>query len=179
MNGSGHAPALITVLVAGLVLWRMYRRIQRNVGRQPFRPGRAWFLVILYPVLAALLAFAVRSQPLALAALLGALAAGAALSIYALKLTRYEVTPEGLYYTPNSHIGIALSLLLAARVVYRFASGSAMGAPGGDPAQSALTPLTLLSIGPFLGYYAGYFIGLLRWRTSVLESKSALTQPPL
>ena len=33
--------------------------------------------------------------------------------------TKFEVTPQGMFYTPNAHIGIALSLLFVGRVIYR------------------------------------------------------------
>lgn len=186
MNEPGHAPALITVLVAGLVMWRMYRRIRRTVGRQQLTPTRPRVLVVLYPLIAALLAFAAGLQPLALWSLLGGLAAGAALGVYGLKLTRYEVAPDGqLYYTPNTHIGLGLTALLVGRIVYRLAYAPDFVAPSGAldgtgaPPMPALPPLTLLFFGPLLGYYTTYFIGLLRWRTQVLESKTALSQPPL
>lgn len=43
----------------------------------------------------------------------------AALGVYGLRLTRFERTPTGLFYTPNAHLGIALSLLLVLRLGYR------------------------------------------------------------
>lgn len=179
MNESGHAPALLTVLITGLVLWRMYSRMRRSLGRQQLTPTRPRVLVVLYPLIAALLAWGARTQPLALAALAGGLAAGAGLGLYGLKVTRFEATPEGLHYTPSSPIGVGLLLLLVGRFIYRLAVAPSYGAPGGVAGPPALTPLTMLAIAPVLGYYATYYIGLLRWRTQVLESRSALAQPPL
>lgn len=181
MNEPGHAPALLTVLIAGLVLWRMYSRIRRTIGRQQLTVNRPRVIVVLYPLIGVMLAFAAHRQPLAMAALLGGAAVGVGLGIYGLKVTRYEVAPDGqLYYIPNVQIGIALSVLLIGRILYRFAV-----APYGAPDSAGATgmpdfpPLTLLAFGPLLGYYTTYFIGLLRWRNNVLESKGALTQPPV
>ena len=180
MNEPGHVPALFTVLILALFLWRVYSRLRRSVGRQQLSPTRARVLAVLYPVITALLALAVSSQPLALAALLGGAAVGVGLGLYGLKLTRFEVAQDGLYYTPSAHIGVALSLLFVGRIAYRLivaAPDMAAGAPhdGGLP---PLQPLTMLVIGPLAGYYTTYFMGLLRWRARVLEEKTALTQPP-
>lgn len=182
MNETGHAPALFTVLLLGLILWRMYSRMRRSIGRQLLTPVRPRVVVILYPLIVALLGLVASSQPLALAALLGGMAAGAGLGLVALKLTRFEVAQDGLYYTPSAHIGVALTLLFVARVVYRMivavnAPGMAAGAEG--PGIAPLPPLTMLVIGPLAGYYTSYFMGLLRWRARVLEQKAALTQPPI
>jgi hypothetical protein len=80
-------------------------------------------------------------------------------------MTRFEKTPQGLFYTPNAHLGIALSALLMGRIIYRLAqvywsSGSAAGAD----INSATTPLTLLIFGTLAGYYVTYAVGLLRWQ---------------
>jgi hypothetical protein len=168
MNQPGHTPAFVTILVIALIVWRLYMRLRRSVGRQQLRQVRPWFTVTLFPLLIAFFTAFSIGKPLSLLALLGGAALGVGLGIYGLRLTRFEVTPEGLYYTPSAHIGIALSLLLVARIAYRFVVGSVAFAPGGDapPGQPPLTPLTLIFFGPFAGYYTTYAIGLLRWRFS-------------
>jgi len=40
---------------------------------------------------------------------------GAALGLYGLRLTKFEQTAQGLFYTPSAHLGIALSLLFVGR----------------------------------------------------------------
>jgi hypothetical protein len=85
--------------------------------------------------------------------------------MYGLRLTKFEQTALGLFYTPNAHLGIALSLLFIARIGYRaaqlyFASGSIHE----GSAAFARSPLTLLIFGTLPGYYITYAIGLLRWR---------------
>src|SRR5437870_10368641 len=127
-------PTAIAVAVfVPLVLWRLYRRIRRLIGRQKSRAWRHWVSVILLPVVLALLATLALSSPPAFAALAAGVFTGAALSVWGLRLTRFESTPEGIFYTPNAHIGIALSLLLVARIVYRLVEISMSGAvPKGD-----------------------------------------------
>jgi hypothetical protein len=81
-----------------------------------------------------------------------------------LRLTKFERAPEGLFYTPNAHIGIALSLLLVGRILWRVGQVYAGIATGGTPADFARTPLTLVIFGTMAGYYVRYAIGLIAWR---------------
>jgi hypothetical protein len=85
-----------------------------------------------------------------------------------LRVTRFENTPQGLFYTPSAHVGIALSLVFVGRILYRLYQ--LYGNPGDSaqpPAAYATTPLTLLIFGALAGYYVTYAIGLLRWRHSL------------
>ena len=156
--------AVLVVLVP-LVGWRMYSRVRRLVGRQRSRAWRHWTAAILFPLLVALFALASISNPLALGALAGACAIGIALGLLGLRLTRFERTAEGWFYTPNAHIGIALSILLAARIGWRLFEMQMYGTPPRG-AQFATSPLTLLVFGTLAGYYATYAMGVLRRRRS-------------
>ena len=114
------APTIIAFLVLlPLLAWRVYARIRRIVGRQKLSRRRAWSTLTIFPVLIALLAYASHAQVQALLGLAAGLAGGAVLAVYGLRLTRFEPTPEDLFYTPSAHLGIALSLLLVARILYR------------------------------------------------------------
>ncbi len=158
------APTSVVVIAAiPLLAWRMFSRVRRLVGRQRSRLWRHWSAVVLFPLLLVLLARAAAANGVALAALAGGIAAGAALGILGLRLTRFERTPEGWFYTPNAHIGIALSVLLAARIAWRLVEVQLHGAaPLG--ARFAASPLTLAILGVLAAYYAAYAAGVLRWR---------------
>lgn len=154
---------LVTILFIALIAWRMHARIRRLIGRQKLSPSRPWINVVLFPVLVALLAAGSRLHPLAAGSLVAGAALGAALGVVGLRLTRFEITTEGLYYTPSAHIGIALSVLLVARILWRFVvvGFPTPGAP--SPPGNSLTPLTLALLGTLAGYYFTYAVGLLRW----------------
>ena len=163
---------LLAVGIGALVTWRLYSRIRRVVGRQRLSPLRPWFTVTLFPLLAVLVALASLADPLAgpmaAAARAAGMAAGIPLGLYGTRLTRFEATPAGLFYTPNAHLGIALSLLLVLRIAYRiltlYLSGRALDA---QSMQVHNSPLTLAIFGMLAGYYVTYAIGLLRWRRRV------------
>ena len=85
---------------------------------------------------------------------------GALLGFLGLRLTRFETNAAGHSYTPNTHIGIALSALFVGRMAYRLIvlNGATTGQNHAPPFQS---PLTLFILGLTVGYYLVYQTGLL------------------
>ena len=151
--------------IAALVGWRVYRRIKRFVGRQRLSNVRPWTTVVFFPLLVALLAFGAFRQANAELALGAGVAIGVALGVYGIRVTKFEQTPEGLYYTPNAHLGIALSLLFLGRMAYRLVQLYLMPAAAQQGAAAfGKSPVTLLIFGTLAGYYVAYAIGLLRWK---------------
>jgi hypothetical protein len=155
-----------------LIAWRVYARIRRLVGRQRLSRIRPWVTLILFPALIVLLCFAAHSHPERLWWLAGGLSVGLLLGRFGLGKTRFEATPQGLFYTPNVHLGIALSLLFVARIAYRFVEVYAL-----EPAMPhgmddfARSTLTLAVFGLLAGYYVTYAVGLVRWRFRVLRER--------
>jgi hypothetical protein len=158
------------LVVIPLVIWRLYARIRRSVGRQTLSRRRPWFTIVLFPTLIVLLSFGAWShhRPVLFAAMLGGIVGGVVLGFYGNRHTKFEATPQGLFYTPNAHIGVALSLLFVGRVIYRLVVLYSMNlyAPQ-SPNDFAASPLTLAIFGLLAGYYVTYAIGLVRWRKTV------------
>ena len=176
--------ATLTVLVlVPLIAWRMYSRVRRMVGRQRLSRVRPWITLALFPLLVLLLGSLSIAHPANLALLAAGLAGGGALAVYGLRRTKFEPTPQGLFYTPNAHLGIALSALFLVRIAYRGYEVYALGPAASDFGRS---PLTLAVFGLLAGYYIGYAVGLVRWRAQVMRRKrareaaaaAAATQPP-
>jgi hypothetical protein len=169
-----HLPLAALLGFGALVAWRLYRRTRKLVMRQHFSLRRSRMSLVFFPLLLVLFLAGSYTHPLAVAAELGGVLLGVVLAVYGLRHTKYENTADGLFYTPNAHIGIALSVLLAGRVAYRFfqmyASTSAFAAPPQDFARS---PLTLLIFGTTAGYYAWYALGLIRWNRSVTKPEQS------
>lgn len=164
------------MVLVPLLLWRLYSRMRRLVGRQRLSRVRPWLTLLFMPLLLLALAIGARHAPLHLALLGLAVVGGAALGRFGLSRTRFEATPQGLFYTPNAHLGIALSLLLAARILWRVLQIAFI-----DPTlprsmgHFARSPLTLAVFGLLAGYYVVYAAGLLRWRGSL--PPTAATEP--
>ena len=174
MDLSHPTTLLLPAGIAALVGWRLYVRFKRMVGRQRLSKVRPWVTLCLFPFLVVLLLVASLSHRYAALALVAGVVAGAALGLYGLRLTKFERTPLGLFYTPSAHLGIALSLLFIARIGYRalqlyFTSGAIQE----GSTVFARSPLTLLIFGTLAGYYIAYAVGLLRWRRRL-----GLASPP-
>jgi len=156
-----------TVLFALLpvIIWRMYSRTRRLLGRQRSTLRRHRVAVIIFPLLIVLLGLAALPDPMACAGLAGGVAVGIGLAVWGLRLTCFENTPQGFFYTPNAYIGIALSLLLVGRILYRvFQIFDATDLTPASVQNVGRSPLTLLIVGMLAGYYSAYAIGILRWR---------------
>ena len=157
---------LVPALVLPFLAWRIYRRFHRNVGRQVLHPRRLITGIVIFALIAVLLLAVCAFSPRLLAGLGGGLALGLPLAWWGLSLTRFEIDDTGRrFYTPNTYIGVALTLLLAGRVLYRvgvlYFSDPAVTAAAPTFMQS---PLTLLLIGVTSGYYIAYNAGVLRHR---------------
>ncbi|HEX4025541.1 MAG TPA: hypothetical protein VHX52_12700 [Steroidobacteraceae bacterium] len=195
---------IVLLLLAALILWRLYRRTRRLLVRQRLSPARSWVSVCVYPALLLLLAVRTWPHPAVVAALAGGAAIGAALGAYALRQTSFEQSAEGLFYRPSAPIGVALSLLFAIRLVYGLSRMYALNARGGfagsgagrtgaaaafsgaaagagaagagavAPAAVAANPITLAIFGMLAGYYVAYAIGLLRWQRRAAGNPPAI-----
>ncbi len=160
------SPAPVQPLViAGVglfVAWRLYSRIRRLVGRQPYRPLRSWFQALLFVALLVSLLAGTISHPLRSLSELAGVALGVGLGVWGLKLTTFEKTGSDCFYTPNLHLGIALSMVFVGRVAYKLARGWDATAGFTEPPGSLVkSPLTLFIVGTLAGYYATYAIGLI------------------
>jgi uncharacterized membrane protein len=169
-------PATVTVLaLLPLVGWSLYRRVKRMVGRQRLTRVRPWITVVSFPLLLALLAMTAfvppNPQPLRLAWLASALVVGGIVALWGLKRTSFEAIGDGLFYTPDSRIGITISVLFVARIVYRLADLAMHGPPPPQDTSFALSPFTLGPVGLLSGYFMVYAAGLVRQRWRMLRAQ--------
>lgn len=172
---------MIWIGIGALLGWRLYARVRRSIGRQKLSAVRPWITVSVFPLLILVLLVGALNHPQNALALFAGVAAGAGLGFYGIRLTRFEQTPEGLYYTPNAHLGIALSLLLIGRLAYRAVQLQIWEMPAGPPASDFVrSPLTLAIFGTLAGYYILYAAALLRWRRRVQAAPEISTpgRPP-
>ncbi len=169
MQAPGTATLVMLALIP-LILWRVYSRVRRLVGRQRLSRVRPWITLAVFPLILALLAWLVFPRVDPLLWLAGGLAGGALLGVFGLRKTRFEPTKEGLFYTPNLHLGIALSLLFVGRIAYRVVEVAVLDHPN-TATHFAQSYVTLAIFGLLAGYYIAYAIGLVRWRFAVLRAK--------
>lgn len=180
---------LQTVLIGALVLFFLYRRFRRNIGRQKLRETAMWMRAgILTLVCALLLLSPFRTSMSLIAAAIGSVI-GIGLAFYALAHTHFENTPQGRFYTPNAYIGMGISALFIGRLIYRFtviypamqhAAQQAAQNPqlqGGPLAAYQRSPLTLGIYFLLAGYYVCYYVNVII-KARQLNRADAL-QPPV
>ena len=150
----------IPILFGGLIAWSLYRRVRRNIGRQKLRPRRSIIFLVIFSLVSLFMIVASLQNPNLLSGFGGGLLLGGLLGLVGLRFTKFETTDEGHFYTPDLRIGVAISLLLAGRLLYRFwvLRDVAAAPPHPPPMQS---PLTFFIIGLTFGYYIVYYTGLL------------------
>lgn len=159
---------LALLVLIPLLVWRIYSRLKRSMARQASKLWRHWAGAILFPLLIAAAAVASQGEQLALSCLAAGTLAGVWLGVWGIKLTRFENTDKGYFFTPNFRLGMLVSLLFVARLLQRGLElylNSRVALPLAQP-PLAQSPLTLLAVGLLAGYYAAYGWGLLRWRHS-------------
>jgi hypothetical protein len=165
---------LTVIALLPLVAWSIWRRIKRLVGRQPLSRFRPWVTLLLFPPMLALLAGTAfvppHPQPLRLAWLAAGLVVGGAAGVWGVKRTRFEAAGTSLFYTPDSRIGIAISAMFVARLVYRLAELAIHGPPPPQDTSFALSPFTLGPLGLLSGYFMVYAAGLIRQRWRMLRA---------
>ena len=167
---------LFGAAIGAFVVWRIVSRIRRMVGRQKYSGVRAILTVCIFPVLIALVAFGALNHEGNILFMLGGLIVGTGLGFYGLRLTKFDNSPAGKFYTPNAHLGIALSLLMIGRIAWRmgtlYFTTKSFTAPPGDFSSS---PLTLFLFGMLAAYYISYAVGLLRWSRGLQKPVAMVT----
>ncbi len=172
MTNAQLAPAIILPLI----LWRVYVRVRRTIGRQRLVLKTLKIRVGIFGVITVLVAAAAALYPAALLGLFAGLVISLGLAWVGVRLTRFERTPDGDFYTPNTVIGVAITLLFVGRFVYRLAviypMIAASHASGAVPPTNLQSPLTYAVLGLLLGYYGAYYIGV------VIRARHLETVPP-
>jgi hypothetical protein len=153
-------------LIVALVVWSVYRRMRRSFGRQRVRDGFMWFRIALFTLAATFIAAQIARDDELLGILLASVAGGAVLGYVGLLHTKFEITPDGRFYTPHTYIGLAVTALFLGRMLYRFLgmyNGLAPAATQGQDLAAIYrhSPFTLVVIGAVVGYYVFYYAGVL------------------
>ena len=179
MNTTFNPSLIVPLVFTAIFLWAMYRRLRRTIGRQPLSRQRAQILMVFYPVILGVFAFMSLNNPATLLAMAAGAVVGVALGFIGLRLTSFEATPEGLFYTPNVLVGMSVFVLLIARIGYRYYMFTNFAVPGTVPPSYTSDPLTLASLAILGSYFATYSYGLLRWekRTSLAVGQEQPQQP--
>lgn len=180
VNSTPWIGFLITISLAGLLIWGGYRRTRKNFGKRRIRPRP----LVLRGLMLLIAAIVLMALPRTSAPLLGLAASlGAVLGAYGLKLTTFEHSERGIFYQPNNYIGMVVTALLLARMLYRllrltvmreWGSGRGIGLridPESTFGQYGVS-VTLLMLFVLAGYFVVYNTGVLVRRRTLRQSPS-------
>lgn len=164
---------LALLVLTPFLVWRVYSRLRTAMARQRSIVSRHWTGLGVFAAMVLVPASELVTRP----AMLGWLVLGAAMgigyAIWGLRLTRFEETDEGCYFTPNARLGILIAMLFTARILYL---GFEMYANQGS---NVPTPrftdnmVSMLVVGLTGGYFGTYSAGLLRWRSKLKKAAAA------
>jgi len=157
-----------------LVLFALYRRFRRNFGRQPLRPVPMGIRIGLLAVIGLLLTTVGLHSAQAYGAIALGGAIGLALGIFAAERTRFEVQANKIYYIPHTYVGIAVSALFLARLLYRFAQLYSAGGPAGVPPSTMMSPL-ILGVFFVLISYNVYYGARVLWKSRHIRPEDVET----
>lgn len=155
------------LLLTPVLVWRVYSRIKAQMMRQRSIMQRHYTGVGAFAAMALVPASQFLTQPAQLGWLMLGVAGGIAYGIWGLKLTRFEDTREGCYFTPNPRLGLIVAMLFVASMLYIGFEIYANQGSGNPTPKVTDFPLSLPSLGLVAGYFATYSAGLLKWRFKV------------
>lgn len=165
------AVALVGGVLAVIALMPLSLFLRYRAGTAR-RPARRWvaainLVAVAISVCLLLLVAAVMSAwvPVAFRYVLIGLAGGCLLGLLGLWLSRWEMTPRSLYYTPSRALVLAITLVVTARLLYGFwRSWHAWHSTPGDGSWLAASGAagSLAAGALVLGYYLTYWAGV--WR---------------
>ena len=164
---------LALLALTPLLVWRVYSRLKGMMTRQRSIVSRHLTGLGVFAAMVLVPASELVSQPMSLAWLGTGTAAGIAYGIWGLRLTRFEDTEQGYYFTPNARLGLLIAMLFVARVMYVGFELYANQGSGMPTPRFTDNPLTLLSVGLTAGYFGTYSAGLLRWRRKLRKAVDA------
>jgi hypothetical protein len=160
---------LALIILGPVLVWRIYNRVRSQMTRQRSIVSRHYTGLLAFFAMVAVPASEL-TDPLMLAALAGGLVGGLALGWYGLRVTRFEDTPEGYFFTPNARLGTLVAMALVARVLYLGVLIYANKGSNAPTPKFTDSPLTMLTVGLTAGYFWMYSAGLLRWRMKLRKA---------
>ena len=157
---------LALLLLVPLLVWRIYSRLKKLVARQKSQLWRHRLVAFGVPALIVFLATTTKFEILPLSSLGAGVLAGGWLGVLGIKLSRFEQVGKDYYFTQHRYLGLAITMLFIARLLYRGMEiylNTRLDVPV-PPPPFGQSPLTMAAYGMVTGSYTAYAWGLLRWR---------------
>lgn len=155
---------LALLVLTPLLVWRIYSRIKKQMLRQRSIVSRHYTGLLVFGAMILVPLGQLFDTPYNLAALVVGAGGGIGYAVWGLKLTRFEDTPQGYFFTPPARLGLVIAMVLVARLLYIGIEIYANQGKGIPTQQLTDSPLSMLCVGLTAGYFGWYSAALLRWR---------------
>ena len=164
---------IVLLILVPLLMWRVYARLKRMMARQRSVMSRHWTGLAVFTAMVLVPGSELVGQLASLGWLAVGTVAGIGYAVWALRKTRYEATPEGYFFTPHARLGILVAMLFVGRIIYVgleifVNQGTANSLP-----RFTDSPITLICLGVFAGYFGAYSAGMLRWRYAMKKAAAS------
>lgn len=157
------ALVVLWLLLLPLAVWQRYRTGRARRRAVAWVTGlNAWSLLVSVAMFVFSAWLAGHWIDAALPHAAAGLGVGVLLGIAGLALTRFEAMPQGLYYTPNRWLVLALTLIVVARIAYGLLRMQQAWAADAHAAWLSQQGSVLAVGGLLLGHYLAYAWGLRR-----------------
>jgi hypothetical protein len=169
---------ILAVLIAALalvltvLLLTPFTLVMRYRAGTMRRQARSWIAVLNIAALTLSVVLCLTSAALtslwtpgAMTYACGGLAAGVLLGVLGLVLTRWEITPLRIHFTPPAALVLLVTLVVAARIAYAVWRAWHAWAAGFDHTSVIVADGirgSLAAAGIVLGYYVTFWMGVLR-----------------
>ena len=170
MNSGITVTTIALLILTPVLVWRVYARLKTQMQRQRSILTRHYTGIFVFLAMLAVPASELLANPFSLGALAVGIAAGIGYAIWGLKLTRFDETDEGYFFTPNARLGIVIAMLFAARVLYVGFELYANQGTSAPVAHFTDSMLTMLAVGLTAGYFGTMCAGLALWRYKVRKA---------
>jgi hypothetical protein len=172
LNGVSIYTIALLVLAPFLV-WRVYSRVKGMMKRQRSVMQRHYTGAGVFTAIVVVAASQLLDNLGALGWLAVGTAGGIAYAVWGLKLTRFETTREGYFFTPNARLGVIIAMLFMAAVMYiGFEIYANQGTMAPTPKVTDYV-FFMPCLGLMAGYFGMYSVGLLRWRFRLRKAVEA------
>ena len=164
---------LALLLLGPILIWRVYSRVKAQMTRQRSIMQRHYTGLGVFAAMIVIPASQLVDQPALLTWLAVGTIGGIAYGVWGLKLTRFESTNEGYFFTPNPRLGLVIAMLFVACLMYIGFEIFANKGSGLPTPKVTDYPFSLPSLGLMAGYFATYSAGLLKWRRKMRKDIDA------
>ena len=156
-----------------ILVWRIYSRLKGMMQRQRSIMQRHYTGAGAFTAIALVAVAQVAPELRLLGWLAVGVAGGIAYGIWGLKLTRFETTQEGYFFTPNLRLGMVIAMLFVASILYIGFEIYANQGSGKPTPRVTDYVFFLPSLGLMAGYFGTYSAGLLKWRRKLRKAVDA------